>query len=326
MGFFNDLKRKKIGFNPHPFTQQKKKKKSNVDFHLEVTRKLDEVIARNKEFEQTDNKNITMPKFIEIREPTLRSPGIPAFSSDLNPKADVGELEGIEEFVEIEPPTNFLMQKEPEFDSWMTDQNDQKTYWGFGHIKIRTKGSEPEKTQTNKSTETTIAKIELEETKREIERKKKELEDALKKEKEKALQVKKEQEEKRKQEKLQKIEIKKLLKEEKLKEKQEKKQLKELEKEQKEKELEAKIKELIKIKALEEKPVEKEKMQQELTEILEDRKKYSPENLNFDEDIAKLLPIIDGLFEKLPEEAIDEFTNSEYFELYEKVLLKYKNK
>ncbi len=56
------------------------------------------------------------------------------------------------------------------------------------------------------------------------------------------------------------------------------------------------------------------------------KKEFITENLNLDEDIVKLLPIIDSLFEKLPEDIIDEFTKSEYFELYEKVLLKYKNK
>jgi len=336
MGFFNDLNRKKIGFNPHPFSRQKKKKEHDIDLHLEVTRKLDEVIARNKESEQTDNKDITIPKFIEIREPSFRSPGMPAFQSDLSPKGSFQELEGIQEFVEIEPPTNFLMQKEPEFDSWMINQGekDQKTYWGFGHIKIRTKGTEPTKNSTNNSTnkniETTIAKIELEETKKDIERKKKELEDALKKEREKALLVKKEQGERRKQEKQKKIELKKQLKEEKIKEKLEKKAQKEHEKASKEQEIQLKKQELIKGKAPEEKTFQEEKIQPELTDIVEERKEYIQdnlsENLNLDEDVAKLLPIIDSLFEKLPEEAIDEFTRSEYFELYEKVLLKYKNK
>lgn len=328
MGFFNDLNRKKIGFNPHPFSKQKKKKEHDIDLHLEVTRKLDEAIARNKESVPTDNKDITIPKFIEIREPSFRSPGIPAFQSDLNPKGGIGELNDIQEFVEIEPPTNFLMQKEPEFDSWMINQSekDQKTYWGFGHIRIRTIGKESEKTQTNKSIETTIAKIELEETKKEIERKKKELEDALKKEKEKTLLVKKEEEEKRKQEKLRKIELKKKLKEEKIKEKLEKKAQTEMEKAQKEKEIQLKKQELIKGEAPEEKTVQEEKIQPDIIDIFEEKEEYHQENISLDEDVAKLLPIIDSLFEKLPEEVVDEFTKSEYFELYEKVLLKYKNK
>ncbi len=45
-----------------------------------------------------------------------------------------------------------------------------------------------------------------------------------------------------------------------------------------------------------------------------------------DEDVKKLLPIIDNLLEKLPDEVIDEFAQSDDFELYEKVMTKYKNK
>jgi hypothetical protein len=47
---------------------------------------------------------------------------------------------------------------------------------------------------------------------------------------------------------------------------------------------------------------------------------------NLDNDVEKLLPIIDSLLEKLPEEVIDDFANSDYFQLYEKVMNKYKNK
>jgi len=46
----------------------------------------------------------------------------------------------------------------------------------------------------------------------------------------------------------------------------------------------------------------------------------------WDEDVEKLIPIIDSLLEKLPDEVIDEFAKSEDFTLYEKVISKYKNK
>ena len=45
-----------------------------------------------------------------------------------------------------------------------------------------------------------------------------------------------------------------------------------------------------------------------------------------DEDVRKALTIIDNLLEKLPEETIEEFVNSKDFEIYEKVVNKYKNK
>jgi len=375
MGFFSDLKRKNIRFNPQAFSKRKNKKENNIDFHIDVTRKIDEVITRNKENQQlTDNKKITTPEFIEFREPFTRTPTTPTFQTQLGQNTDFGELENIQEFVEIDPPTNFLMEKQPEkkeeFESWMVNnqnEKDQKTFWGLGSLKIRIRGKEPQKTTTNKNNETTLAKIELEETQKEIERKKKELEEAIKKQKEKELKVKKEEEEKRKQEKLKKIELKKKQKEEKIRQKlakkaqiekereikkleserekelkkaqlEKEKELKKKELELKKQELELMKQELIKGKEPEPEPeqepesepeqkvVEKEELPEEITDIIEEKKEYTPKNLNLDEDVAKLLPIIDSLFEKLPEEVVDEFTKSEYFELYEKVLLKYKNK
>ena len=194
MWLFNSLKRKNIVFNPRPFTKQKNNKQNQIDLHLEVTKKLDEVIAKNKEDEQiNENRKIAIPRIIEpriieIRESSTRAPEIPAFQTDLGRNANFGEIDNIQEFIEIDPPTNFLMEKQPEnkdgFESWMINnqnEKDQKTYHALGALKIKLRGKEPEKTSTNKNTETTIAKIELEETKKEIERKKKELEEVMKK-------------------------------------------------------------------------------------------------------------------------------------------------
>ena len=357
MGFFSNLRRKNIVFNPKPFSEQKNKEENHVDLHLEVTKKIDEVIAKDKEDEQiNDNKKITIPRIIEpriieIREPSTRSLEMPGVQTDLGPNADIGELDNIQEFIEIEPPSNFLMENQPEnkdgFESWMIDnqsEKDQKTFQALGPIKIRVKGKEPEeKIPTNKNNETTIARIELEETKKEIERKKKELEEALKKEKEKELEVKKEEEEKRKLEKLRKLEIKKELREDKIREKlaakkaliekeielkkQEelKKQIELKRQEELKRQIELKKQELIKRKEPEEE-LEEEKIIQDIFNTKVEKKEYDHENLTFDEDVAKLLPIIDRLFENLPEDVVDEFTKSEDFELYEKVLLKYKNK
>ena len=44
----------------------------------------------------------------------------------------------------------------------------------------------------------------------------------------------------------------------------------------------------------------------------------------FDQDVERLLPILDSLLEKLPEEVISEFAESDDFDLYEKVMKKYK--
>ena len=45
-----------------------------------------------------------------------------------------------------------------------------------------------------------------------------------------------------------------------------------------------------------------------------------------DEDIKKVLAITDNLLGKLPEEIIDEFIKSKDYELYEKVIRRYKIK
>jgi hypothetical protein len=45
-----------------------------------------------------------------------------------------------------------------------------------------------------------------------------------------------------------------------------------------------------------------------------------------DDDVKKLLPIIDQLLEKLPDDVVDDFAQSENFALYEKVINKYKRK
>jgi len=385
MGFFNDLKRKKIRSDQKPFFKQKNKKEKHIDLHLEITKKIEDVISKNNQDQETsENKKISIPEFIELRQPFARSPEIPVFQTGLGPRSEIGELDSVQEFFEIDPPTNFLMEKQQEnkdeFKSWMVNnqnEKDQKTFWAFGPLKVEKKGAKPEKTTTknnrnhnsnnnNNNDEDTVAKMELEQTKKEIERKKKELEEAIKKQREKELEVKIEEEERRKQEKLIKLELKKQLKEEKIKEKLEKKaqieqeklakkaqiereiELKKLaelkkkeelmkqielkkqvelrKKEELLKQLELKKQEMIKSKVQEEELLKEEKITPDTNDIVEEEKQVTPEDITWDEDIAKLLPILDSLFEKLPEDVVDEFTSSEYFELYEKVLLKYKNK
>ncbi len=57
--------------------------------------------------------------------------------------------------------------------------------------------------------------------------------------------------------------------------------------------------------------------------ILEDKENIEAFTSRFPdkkEDLAKLLSYLDGLFEKLPEEAVKKFAQSEYFDLYVKVM------
>ena len=344
MSFFSHLKKKKIVFNPKPFSNRKINQKNNVNLHIELTKKIDEVLEKNKLDEiLKDNNEITMPRFVEIRQPFMRRLEMPSFQTNLSPKADIGEIEDVQEFIEIESPTDFLTDNQQEnkndFDKMNINnqsEKDMKNYEALGALKIRIKGLEPKKNTNNKNNEISLAKIELEETKKEIEKKKKELEEALKREKEKELELKKQEKEKRKIKKLKKLELKKKLKEEKIKEKLAKKVQLELKKKQLEKEIELKQKQIEKEIELKKQELTKgnkneielneEKLSSDILNVTTEGKERVQEELIFDEDVAKLLPILDNLFEKLPEDVVDEFSKSEYFELYEKVLLKYKNK
>ena len=124
-----------------------------------------------------------------------------------------------------------------------------------------------------------------------------------------------------KQEKLEQIELKKKIKEDKLKVKREAEKEKEKElKLKKQKELKTKKEgfKLFRRNDVEPEPIPIDSSEKE--------KRKPEEPPEWDVDVEKLIPIIDNLLEKLPDEVIDEFAQSEDFNLYEKVILKYKNK
>jgi len=56
------------------------------------------------------------------------------------------------------------------------------------------------------------------------------------------------------------------------------------------------------------------------------KKENVKEKTFFDEDVEKIIPVIDSLLEKLPEKVIEDFVQSDDFALYEKVVSKYKKK
>jgi hypothetical protein len=197
---------------------------------------------------------------------------------------------------------------------------------------------------------------ELEEKEEELKRKKKELAEMEKEaEKLKALEAKKltleakekekeQRKKKREEEKLKKLELKKEMikakereravkrieqeKKEELK-RQEIEQLEKQREEQKLKKIEAKNA-LIEArkKAKEAKIAKKEKktLLETKEKEIEDKKDKKPELTLLDEDIKKLLVITDNLLGDLPEEVIDKFAQSKDFELYSKILNKYKLK
>jgi len=198
-------------------------------------------------------------------------------------------------------------------------------------------------------------RIEKEQREREIEQKKLAELEAKKAELEEKEKRKKEQES----EKLSKEELKRREKELRQKEKEEKKQqlleAKQAKKEAKQKEREMKkaLKEQRKQQLLEAKQAKKESMQREqeakqalkegkkkvaeeqkqlkkIEPIKEEQKKEEyeevPEMPILDEDIRKFITITDNLLAELPDEVIDKFAKSKDFEVYERVLSKYKIK
>ena len=208
-----------------------------------------------------------------------------------------------------------------------------------------------EKKETKKVNGFTLVKQELEETKKEIEEKKKELELAEKRAKEEAEELKEKKKEKLEREKegkkLKRLELKKA----KMETKEREKKLGEKTKiEAKKKKLEAKM--ALKEEKLKRKLESKKKIskpEKEPAIVLKARKsddlkkkekssttglhhfilgkrEVAEENPILDEDIRQVLRITDNLLEKLPNEVIDEFVQSEDFALYEKVISKYKIK
>jgi len=168
-------------------------------------------------------------------------------------------------------------------------------------------------------------KIQLE---KEKQKKKIELEKQRKKEEKiKIAQEEKLKKEKEKQEKL------KILEEEKLKKQREKEEIqKKKEEDKREKTTIKKPKEIHKEKKprLIHKKIEKEEEPVE-KEIIEEPKEIKPDiseeiQPTLDEDLSKAFEIIDELLGKLPDETIDEFVQSDDFEIYEKVVSKYKKK
>jgi trichohyalin len=318
---------------------------------------------QNKEPEPLSKrqKTLSLLKVVEIREPSIKRPEMPNFKTDIETKNVFGELSHDEGFFEIEIPheTSFNDEKKQadnsNFNSWMLgdhDKKSQKSLMGLLRVKVRSKNRPINQSQKVKETKKTnnyaIAKNELEQTKKEIEQKKKALEEAKIKEKELIQKI----EEKKKEEKFKKFELKKKMKEKIVREKeaekarkqkdkelkrleqeklkQEQIKIKEKEKIEKQKELERKKKKEFKHKKSEKKEVsffKKEKEEEEkLTDVNELQKELEERETFLDDDVEKLIPIIDQLLEKLPDDVIEEFAQSKDFILYEKVVSKYKNK
>jgi len=406
METFKKLSGKKTKSNPKQFSKKKKQdktKKNSIDFHWEIVKKIDALIAEHeKETTSQEESEDSLEGIVEIREPRKRKLEASNFKTDiraenisnyLNFENEPFEVElsgradpGFKFVRNLEEPKDIVyirdldhLEKNDDFHSKMLgglDKTNQKTAMGFARIKIRNKEERTklkdaenkprqtsssqniknvrEKKETKKVNGFTLVTEELEETKKEIEEKKKELELAEKRATEEAEELKEKRKEKLEKEKegkkLKKLELKKA----KIEAKEREKKLREKTKiEAKKEKLEAKmiLKEEKLKRKLESKKKKIGKPEKEPASVLKARKtddlkkkekskssttglhhfilgkrETAEENPILDEDIIQVLRITDNLLEKLPNEVIDEFVQSEDFTLYEKVISKYKIK
>ena len=304
------------------------------------------------------NKKPTLPEFKTDTADTINNNfNRELFEISLPLKSNI-----IDEEILKQNPTNFFFHKknnEKKFSDNLPKIKVSKKRKGKNKTKIEKKnGVKKAKSELEK------AKEEIERKRREIkeiERKSREKELELKKKKiEKKKKLKKLEKEKEKQDKIREKKELQIAKqkeiEKKLKEKEKKKLEKEKEKEkrqeEKEKELKEKKKEQLKIKKEKEKKKQlKSKKKQKPKTVKKDvetKKKTSfnlfkpkkEENIKEfkktditqektlvnDEELSHALDIIDDLLGELPEEKINEFASSDEFEIYEKVLKKYRKK
>jgi hypothetical protein len=235
MGFFDNIKTKKRKINPklEKEAKQKKEKKTPefIDLHLEIISKIDEAITKNEL--QTIKKEEPIEK---IKTTQIKKSGIK------NPKRSLLETETIhntfeknESLFEVERNLSFnqniqnnnltpLSNKVTSFNESLNIENidfvekiedNPNLLMGLG---LSDRNSN--KTQSQKSTDATITKTNLEKAKLELEMRRQDLEEALKIAKQKEEELKKKEEEEKKLEELNKIKQKELEQEKIRKEKQ----------------------------------------------------------------------------------------------------------
>jgi len=86
MGFLSSLKGKKTKLNLSALSKSKNLRENNenfVDFHLDITKKVDKVINENEKVNnQQDRQPETNINFVEIRKNWLKGPLSPEFKTD----------------------------------------------------------------------------------------------------------------------------------------------------------------------------------------------------------------------------------------------------
>ena len=381
MSFFSSFKNKNIKVNSH--TSKDTTIKRKVDFHLNIIKKVDEIIAGYEKQIEPETKT-SLSEIIEERQPFSKKPEGSSHNTNLSP-----EIVTFEVVPEHNGPMNVFVEKTSSM-----DLNDQKLAMNSTSKtaqpkteKVKQKPINSNKQlldlrEQNKKLKEEEKQLQKEEKTMKKEEKilEKEVKEKEKKKKEELQREKLEQEKKqREKEKQKKLEVATEIKQQKEKErlrvieekkkekvsfdkKKEVERLKRLELEKsaedaliKEKELALKFKEAKKQKKLKAKTALAEQKEKERLKKLEEKEKQkakskaekktsktskeepkinikhninlkenTSEVLSMDEDVIKFLKIADDLLEKLPDDVIDKFAKSKDFEIYERVINKYK--
>ncbi|PNX45793.1 MAG: hypothetical protein BV457_08895, partial [Thermoplasmata archaeon M9B1D] len=205
MGFLGSLKGKKIKFNLSPLSKSKNLKENNknfVDFHLDITKKIDKVINEN---EKVNNQQERQPEtnidFVEIRKNWLKGPLFPEFKTDPQGNPIFNEVNIGEDLFEIISPPEFenninredwhedtlvpTVEKpnNEEYKNILIDeekQSSQKWLMSLSKIIIKSKDKPKKEIEQEKTIKTknekhngyTTIKKDLENTKKELEQKK----------------------------------------------------------------------------------------------------------------------------------------------------------
>ena len=364
-GSTKSFSKMKIKVNPNAsFKNKKKPKKENnktveksieknegyADFHLEVTQRIDTLVKshHNKE------NNI-----VEHRQSFTKQPIMPQSIEENRVKNDLRHIT-FKDFFEKNFPAEYYYhskgsnekkskasaKKVPHLKIKKENSKTKDEIWIDEELKKKHNGLskkeeelEKEKERIRKEQEQ-LKKQELDlkkEAEEKLRQKRLEEKQRLKEERDAEKQKRLEERQKLKLEKQKEKEdkIKELLllkqeKEEEKKKKLEEKKALEIKKEaEKQRELEEKIKEL----ELKEKEINQVKDEKEINKSVDDFDKLALDKGNkskdavfFDEDVRKIIPVIDSLLEKLPEDVIEKFSQSDDFALYAKVVSKYKKK
>jgi hypothetical protein len=290
MGFFTNLKTKKIKFNPKPNKEKKQKIESEtpefIDLHLEVISKIDEVIKKHGLQSIKKEEPIEKTTLTQIRKPLTRTSKRSLFETeiiqDINEKDDnLFEVEKNLSFNQNIQTNNLtpLSNNVTSFNEPLTVENidfvenidnNPNLVKGLGLADRNVNN-----TTKQKAMDATITKTDLEKARHELEIRKQELEEMQKIAKQKEEELKKKEEEEKKLEKINKIKQKEIEKENR---KKEKKIL--LEQKKQEKINKIRQKALEKERKIKEKQLLLEQERQEKINKLKEQKRLKEQELN----------------------------------------------